>query len=138
MARRPPRAAEAADGGPARGWPFEFAGGEYYTARTLAHAFAGDPAAAARALKEADFAVWMQRSLADEERSKMLAAAFAEGRDGAAAAQDERLVARVAIALDTRWRPSATGDLPPISTASARRSSRPSAATARSSRRPRC
>ena len=82
------------------GRPFEFAGGEYYTARTLAHAFAGDPAAAARALKEADFAVWMQRSLADEERSKMLAAAFAEGRDGAAASQDERLVARVAIALD--------------------------------------
>lgn len=79
--------------------PFEFSGGQYYAARPLAAAFARDPVAALRALKGTEFEVWMQRSLCDEERSKMLAVALAESRDGGAG-QDERLVGRVCVALD--------------------------------------
>lgn len=80
--------------------PFEFAGHSFYTARALAYAFSRDPASAARTLKAPDFEIWMQRSLCDEERSKMLATALAEGNDVGVTGHDERLVARVCIALD--------------------------------------
>jgi eukaryotic-like serine/threonine-protein kinase len=80
--------------------PFEFAGHSFFTARALAYAFSRDPASAARTLKAPDFEIWMQRSLCDEERSKMLAAALAEGHDVGLTGHDERLVARVCIALD--------------------------------------
>jgi hypothetical protein len=80
--------------------PFEFAGQPYYTARSLAHALTRDPAAAVRALKGPDFDVWMQRSLGDEDRSRMLKVALGEGHDVGLAGHDERLIARVGIALD--------------------------------------
>lgn len=80
--------------------PFEFAGHPFFTARSLAYAFSRDPVSAARTLKAPDFEIWMQRSLCDEERSKMLAAAMAEGHDVGLTGHDERLVGRVCIALD--------------------------------------
>ncbi len=80
--------------------PFEFAGHSFYTARALGHAFSRDPASAVRALKAQDFEIWMQRSLCDDERSKMLTAALAEGHDIGLTGHDERLAARVCIALD--------------------------------------
>lgn len=80
--------------------PFEFAGHSFLTARAIAYAFSHDPAAAVRALKAPDFEIWMQRSLCDEDRSKMLAAAMAEGHEVGLTGHDERLVARVCVALD--------------------------------------
>jgi len=80
--------------------PFEFAGHPFYTARALGYAFSRDPASAVRTLKAPDFEIWMQRSLCDEDRSKMFSAAVAEGHDVGAGGHDERLVARVCIALD--------------------------------------
>lgn len=80
--------------------PFEFAGQPIYTARSLAHAFAREPIAAVRALKGPDFDVWLQRSLADEDRTRMLKLALGEGHDVGLAGHDERLIARVCIALD--------------------------------------
>ncbi|HZB90449.1 MAG TPA: serine/threonine protein kinase [Stellaceae bacterium] len=80
--------------------PFEFAGHPFYTARSLAYGFSRDPASAVRTLKGPEFEIWMQRSLCDEERSKMLAAALVEGHDVGLTGHDERLVARVCIALD--------------------------------------
>lgn len=80
--------------------PYEFAGHNYFTARSLAFGFARDPHAAVRALKGPEFDIWLQRSLADEDRSTMVAAAVVEGQGGGLSNQDERLVARVCIALD--------------------------------------
>lgn len=80
--------------------PFEFEGEGYFTARSLAHAFARKPAAAAPIVKGPELEAWMQRSLGDPERVKMLASAISEGHDSIEAGADDRLVARVAIALD--------------------------------------
>lgn len=80
--------------------PFEFSGHKFFTARSLAFAFARDTHAATRALKGPDFDIWMQRSLCDEDRSTMVAAAVVEGYDTGLGGQDERLVARVCVALD--------------------------------------
>ena len=80
--------------------PFEFGGQGYFTARSLAFGFARDPVAAMKVLKGQDFEIWMQRSLNDEARSKMLAAALSDGRDVGLSGHDERLVARVCTALD--------------------------------------
>jgi hypothetical protein len=81
--------------------PFEFNGRGYYTARGIAHAFASDPGAAARAIRSADFEIWLQRSLADDKRSvavNMVRAEPSESRGSLA--QDLRLTARTCIALD--------------------------------------
>lgn len=80
--------------------PFELAGRPFFTARSLAHAFSRDQAGAARALKGQDFEIWMLRSLCDDERSKALGIALSEGNSISSGAHDERLVARVCIALD--------------------------------------
>ena len=81
--------------------PFEFGGRGSYTARAVAHAFAGDAAAAARAIRSTDFEIWLQRSLADEKRSVAVAAVRADGGEARAhAGQDLRLTARTCIALD--------------------------------------
>ena len=42
----------------------------------------------------------MQRSLCDEDRSRMVGVALAEGQDAGIAGHDERLVARLCAALD--------------------------------------
>lgn len=80
--------------------PYEFTGQSFYTARALAHGFSRDPLNAARALKSPDFEIWMQRSLSDDDRSKMVAAAMSEGQDAGLTGHDERLVGRVCIGLD--------------------------------------
>lgn len=81
--------------------PFEFNGQGYYTARGIAHAFAGDPAAAARAIRSTDFEIWLQRSLADEKRSVAVNQVRGEpGETRGSLAQDLRLTARTCIALD--------------------------------------
>jgi eukaryotic-like serine/threonine-protein kinase len=79
----------------------EFAGQSYFTARSLAHAFARDQGAAARMIGSAEFDVWLHRSLADPERSAMLRAALAEvGDAGVATMPEARIIARVCTALD--------------------------------------
>jgi eukaryotic-like serine/threonine-protein kinase len=81
--------------------PFDFNGRGSYTARAVAHAFAGDPPAAARAIRSTDFEIWLQRSLADETRSVAVAAVRADGGElRTNAGQDLRLTARTCIALD--------------------------------------
>ncbi|HYM04129.1 MAG TPA: serine/threonine-protein kinase [Stellaceae bacterium] len=79
---------------------FQFVGQDFFTARALAHAYSRDPLAAVKALKGQDFEIWMERSLNDETRSKMLDIAMSDGRDSGLSGHDERLVARVCIALD--------------------------------------
>lgn len=81
--------------------PFDFAGRACYTARSLAHAFAGDPVAAARAIRSNEFEIWLQRSLADEKRSVAVRAVRPDVSDShSSLAQDLRLAARICIALD--------------------------------------
>jgi hypothetical protein len=79
--------------------PLDFGGQGYLTARSLAHAFARDPTAAARMIKSPDFDIWLQRSLSDPERNANVASAMTEVTD-ANGAGDGRLVARVCVALD--------------------------------------
>jgi hypothetical protein len=71
----------------------------HVTPRSLAHAFARDPAAAAKLIRSGDFDAWLQRSLVDPERSAAVALAV-DGCDSAT--PETRFVARVAMALDPR------------------------------------
>jgi hypothetical protein len=80
--------------------PFEFEGQGHLTARSLAHAFARKPAAAAEVARSAELETWVQRALGDPECSKLLASAISDSHGGSGAAREDRLVARVAIALD--------------------------------------
>jgi eukaryotic-like serine/threonine-protein kinase len=81
--------------------PFEFAGQNSYTARAVAHAFAADPVAGARAVRSNEFEIWLQRSLADDKRAVAVAAVRADWNEkGANATQDLRVTARACIALD--------------------------------------
>lgn len=80
--------------------PFEFNGRGYYTARAIAHAFAGDPTTAARAIRAPEFEIWLQRSLADDKRSAAITALRADASGRSGNAQDLRLAARACIALD--------------------------------------
>lgn len=80
--------------------PFEFEGEGHFTARSLAHAFARKPSAAAQVVKRPELDAWVQRSLGEPERVKLLASATSEGHDTAGPGNEDRLVARVAIALD--------------------------------------
>ncbi len=79
---------------------FEFSGGGYFTARALAHAFARNPTVAAQAAKAQDFEIWLQRSLGDPDRTKMMGSALSDGHDIGAGSHEERLTGRVVIALD--------------------------------------
>ena len=84
------------------GRPLELGGAGHVTARSLAQGFARDPAAAAKLVKSGEFDVWLQRSLADPERSAAVAAALAETPDPDSMAGEARLVARLATALDPK------------------------------------
>lgn len=79
--------------------PLDFAGQVFVTARSLGHAFARDPGAAARMIRSPDFDIWLQRSLCDPERTASVRSALSESADPGGAG-DARLVARVCIALD--------------------------------------
>lgn len=80
--------------------PFEFGGRGHYMARGVAHAFASDPAAAARSIRSSEFEIWLQRSLADETRTASVGAVRVENGTRGGAVQDLRLTARTCIALD--------------------------------------
>jgi hypothetical protein len=80
--------------------PFEFGGEAHWTARSLAHGLTRKPADAAKIVRGPELEVWLQRSLGEPDRAKMVASAISEGHDGAGPAADDRTVARVAIALD--------------------------------------
>src|SRR5579885_1852122 len=80
--------------------PFDFAGRSYFTARALAFAFAGNPGAAAAAVRS-DFEPWVQRALGDETSIKLLRAALNEpGSESRTESRDASLAARAGIALD--------------------------------------
>lgn len=79
--------------------PLEVGDSGYSTARALAHAFARNPKAAARLIRSGELEAWLQRSLADPERSAAVALAI-DGAD--ASTQEARYVARVTMALDPR------------------------------------
>lgn len=80
--------------------PFELDGESHFTARSLANALARKQSAAAKLVKSAELETWLQRSLGEPERIKLLASAISEGHDTAGSGNDDRLVARAAIALD--------------------------------------
>jgi hypothetical protein len=81
--------------------PYEFAGQALYTARGLARALVQDAHAAMRTVKAPEFDAWLQRSLCEPERYNAFATALSEGHEGGlGAAQEERVLARICIALD--------------------------------------
>jgi hypothetical protein len=79
---------------------FEFEGEGHWTARSLAHAFTRKPAAAAAVARSPELEAWVQRALGEPERVKLLASALSERQGVSGPANENRLVARVAIALD--------------------------------------
>jgi len=80
---------------------FELGGEGHWTARSLAHALMSKPTeAAAKVARSAELEAWVQRSLGEPERVKLLASALSESHGGPSALSEDRLVARVAIALD--------------------------------------
>lgn len=78
---------------------FEFNGQGYFSVRPIAEAFTRDPIGAARVARGPEFDAWMERSLQDEPRQKALRQAVSENQEGGIP-EDERLTARIAIALD--------------------------------------
>jgi len=79
---------------------FEFNGESHFTARALAQAFTRKPASVPQALKSPELETWLQRSLGDAERSKLVAAALSETAEAGAVGGEDLLAARAAIALD--------------------------------------
>ncbi len=81
--------------------PFEFQGIECWHSRGLARALSRAPGAAAQLVDSGDLDRWLRRSLGDEARAEAVqnavASALAGGKSGA---YEERLVARVCLALD--------------------------------------
>jgi hypothetical protein len=82
--------------------PFEIAGEDCFTARTLGRCLARAGEQGVHAVRGHPFQVWLQRSLGDKSITEGVGLALADGEDPATsnAAQDARLVARVVIALD--------------------------------------
>ncbi|MEI9983967.1 MAG: hypothetical protein WDN69_12615 [Aliidongia sp.] len=82
--------------------PFEFGDEPCFTARGLGRALARAGEQAVHAVRSHTLQVWLQRSLGDKMVAEGIAQALADGEDPAHSntAQDARLVARVAIALD--------------------------------------
>jgi hypothetical protein len=75
-------------------------GDSYVTARSLARAFVRDPGAAALPVTTGELDAWLQRSLADPERSAALTLATVDAGGSDGSARDARLASRVAMALD--------------------------------------
>ena len=82
--------------------PFEFGTEPCFTARSLGRALAKAGEQGVHAVRSHALQVWLQRSLGDKSVGEGVAVALADGEDPSSgnAAQDARLVARVAIALD--------------------------------------
>ena len=87
--------------------PFEFGAELCFTARSLGRALARSGEQGVHSVRSHPFQVWLQRSLGDRAVAEGVAQALADGEDpaGGNAAQDARLVARVAIALDPTRHP---------------------------------
>jgi len=82
--------------------PLDLGGQPHMTARSVARAMISDPAEAAKSIRSGDFDAWLQRSLADPERSAAVAQALAEAANSDPSTPEARVVARVAMALDPR------------------------------------
>lgn len=81
--------------------PFEFGGEELMHCRALARALSRNPLAAAPLIDRGDVDKWVRRAVGDEARAEALQAAISSaGIGGRGTAQEDRLVARAAIALD--------------------------------------
>jgi hypothetical protein len=82
--------------------PLELAGSPHLTARSLACAVAANPAEAAKSIRSGEFDAWLQRSLADPERSSAVALALGETANADPGTTEKRIAARLAMALDPR------------------------------------
>ncbi len=82
--------------------PLELGGAAHITARSVAAAMIRDPAEAARSIRTGEFDAWLTRSLADPERTAAVALALGETANVDPATPENRLAARVAMALDPR------------------------------------
>jgi hypothetical protein len=81
--------------------PFELAGAQYWHCRQLARAFARNTAVATPLIESGELDRWLRRSLGDEARAEAVATAVdTAGASGKGANFEERLVARVCLALD--------------------------------------
>lgn len=81
--------------------PFELKGEELWHCRALARAMTRAPTIAAPLIDKGDVDRWVRRSVGDEHRADVLQSAIESAGIGArSASQEERLVARAAIALD--------------------------------------
>jgi hypothetical protein len=82
--------------------PFEVGGEQCFTARALGRSLARAAEQGVHAVRGHPFQVWLQRSLGEKSIVDGVGLALADGEDPATSnsAQDARLVARVAIALD--------------------------------------
>ncbi len=85
--------------------PLNLAGAEYLDARSFAHAMANDWPEAVRAVGDMTIAKWVERSLGDHRRAKMIGEALRpdHGAAGESGNQDQ-VVARVLAVLDP-WAP---------------------------------
>lgn len=81
--------------------PFDFQGQDVWHCRAMARAFARSPSAAAQVIESGELDRWLRRSLSDDARADAVRmavdTAIAGGRSGS---YEDRLVARVCIALD--------------------------------------
>ncbi|HSK39211.1 MAG TPA: serine/threonine protein kinase, partial [Arenibaculum sp.] len=81
--------------------PFDFQGQDVWHCRGMARAFARNPIAAAQMIENGDVDRWLRRSLSDDARAEAVQmavdSAVAAGRAGS---YEDRLVARVSMALD--------------------------------------
>jgi len=81
--------------------PFEFQGEELLHCRSLAKGLARHSAAAAALIERGDVEKWVRRAVGDETRAEALQTAISSaGSGGRGASQEDKLVTRVAIALD--------------------------------------
>jgi hypothetical protein len=81
--------------------PLEFQGQDLWTARGAAHALSRNPIAGARLIEQGELDRWVRRSLSDEARATALQHAMETvGAGSRVGTQEDRMVARVSIALD--------------------------------------
>lgn len=81
--------------------PFEFQGEEILHCRALSRALARNSAAAVPQIERGDVEKWVRRSVGDEARAEAMQTAIASAAAGGrGASQEDKLVTRVAIALD--------------------------------------
>lgn len=81
--------------------PFEFAGEQIFHCRALARGLARKPPQAAQAIEAGDIDRWLRRSLGDDVRADQVAQAVqSASATGRGSTYEDRLVARVCMALD--------------------------------------